>query len=164
MKRLCMLLVAVMCLGIAGVSSVVAAPKYVIYVIGDGMSPNHVMGAEMYLAELEGRFLARMRTFLKDELGVKALLSDMSAGMENEAYRPVRAALCDYVDEHWYWDHPSFPVKSWSYPSVAHNQNPVRARVTTAVSFMSASFWSLDAALVLLDAPKQASACRVVTP
>ncbi|MBQ6777494.1 MAG: alkaline phosphatase [Paludibacteraceae bacterium] len=55
MKRLCMLLVAVMCLGIAGVSSVVAAPKYVIYVIGDGMSPNHVMGAEMYLAELEGR-------------------------------------------------------------------------------------------------------------
>lgn len=90
-----------------------------------------------FLAELEGRFLGRMRTFLKDELGVKALLTDMSAGMENEAYRPVRAALCDYVDEHWYWDHPSFPVKSWSYPSVAHNQNPVRARGADAMELCS---------------------------
>ena len=96
------------------------------------------MAAAMpFLAELEGRFLARMRAFLKDELGVKALLADMSAGMENEAYRPVRAAFCDYVDEHWYWDHPSFPGKSWSYPSVAHNQNPVRARGASAMDLCS---------------------------
>ena len=97
------------------------------------------MAAAMpFLAELESRFLARMRAFLKDELGVKALLTDMSAGMENEAYRPVRAALCDYVDEHWYWDHPSFPSNSWSYPSVGHNQNPVRARGANAMELCSA--------------------------
>lgn len=91
-----------------------------------------------FIAGLEGRFLERMRAFLKDELGVKALLSDMSAGMENEAYRPVRAALCDYVDEHWYWDHPSFPSNSWACPSVGHGQNPVRARGVNAMELCSA--------------------------
>ena len=86
-----------------------------------------------FLAELEGRFARRMRAFLKDELGVKALLTDMSAGMEREEYRPVRAAVCDYVDEHWYWDHPSFPLNSWACPSVGHGQNPVRARGVNAM-------------------------------
>ena len=92
------------------------------------------MAAAMpFLAELEGRFARRMSAFLKDELGVKALLTDMSAGMEREEYRPVRAAVCDYVDEHWYWDHPSFPSNSWACPSVGHGQNPVRARGVNAM-------------------------------
>jgi len=96
------------------------------------------MAAAMpFLAELEGRFARKMRAFLKDELGVKALLTDMSAGMENEAYRPVRAAVCDYVDEHWYWDHPSFPSNSWACPSVSHGQNPVRARGVNAMDLCS---------------------------
>lgn len=93
------------------------------------------MAAAMpFLAELEALFLGRMRAFLQDELGVKALLTDMSAGMENEAYRPVREALCDYVDEHWYWDHPNFPSNRWVCPSVGHNQNPVRARGVNAMN------------------------------
>ena len=54
MKRVLILLVA--CLGLSMACSLSAqAPKYVIYMIGDGVSPNHVMGAEMYMAELEGR-------------------------------------------------------------------------------------------------------------
>ena len=136
-------------LGIGGLEKLNRHPEYVEawkeYAARTGFPYNEIpagkpwdktaeMAAAMpFLAELEGRFARRMRAFLKEELGVKALLSDMSAGMENEAYRPVRAAVCDYVDEHWYWDHPSFPSNSWACPSVGHGQNPVRARGVNAM-------------------------------
>lgn len=45
-------------LGIALLLSVVfcsAQPRYIFYLIGDGMGANEVLAAEMYLAELEGR-------------------------------------------------------------------------------------------------------------
>jgi hypothetical protein len=50
-----------------------------------------------FVASLEMRFAGRMRAFLKDELGVKALLTDMSSGMEREPFRAVRAALCLFL-------------------------------------------------------------------
>ena len=39
----------------AAISTTWAQPKYVFYFIGDGMGPNNVMAAQMYLAEMEGR-------------------------------------------------------------------------------------------------------------
>jgi len=81
-----------------------------------------------FVATLEDRFAARMRTFLKDELGVKALLSDMSAGFEREQFRDVRAKHHDYVDEHCYWDHPTWPGEAWSTPAKCMNTNPVMSR------------------------------------
>lgn len=77
-------------------------------------------------AELEMKFAARMSKFLREELGVKALLSDMSAGMEYEVYRPVReSSAYDYVDEHFYWNHPNWVKTPWRLPSVSENRNPV---------------------------------------
>ena len=81
-----------------------------------------------FVASLEMRFAQRMRAFLKDELGVKALLSDMSSGMEREPFRAVRAAHYDYVDEHFYWDHPSFPGVAWRTPVKCRNVNPIKSR------------------------------------
>lgn len=81
-----------------------------------------------FVVMLEARFAKRMRAFLKDELGVKALLTDMSAGMEREPFRAVRAAYYDYVDEHFYWDHPGWVNASWSLPSKSMNTNPVKSR------------------------------------
>ena len=69
-----------------------------------------------------------MRTFLKGELGVKALLSDMSAGFEREEFRAVREKFCDYVDEHCYWDHPTWPGDAWRMPVKSMNTNPVKER------------------------------------
>ena len=51
------------------------------------------------------------------ELSVKALLTGMSAGMEREPFRVVRAASYDYVDEHFYWDHPGGVNTAWRLPS-----------------------------------------------
>ena len=81
-----------------------------------------------FVAFLEMRFARRMRTFLKEELGVKALLTDMSAGMEREPFRAVRAAHYDYVDEHFYWDHPGWVNTAWRLPSKSLNTNPIKSR------------------------------------
>ena len=82
--------------------------------------------AARFVAELEMRFARRMTAFLRDELGVKALLTDMNAGMEREEFRPVRAECYDYVDEHYYYDHPSWPEKAWSLPAKSRCDNPVK--------------------------------------
>ena len=81
-----------------------------------------------FAATLESRFAARMRAFLKEELGVKALLSDMSAGFEREPFRAVREKFHDYVDEHCYWDHPTWPGDAWRTPVKIQNANPVKTR------------------------------------
>ncbi|MCR5752005.1 MAG: hypothetical protein K6G91_08580 [Kiritimatiellae bacterium] len=80
-----------------------------------------------FVAALEMRFARRMRAYLKDEIGVKALLSDMSSGMEREQFRAVRAANYDYVDEHYYWDHPGWANAAWRLPSKSRNTNPIKA-------------------------------------
>ena len=90
-----------------------------------------------FVASLESRFAARMRTFLRDELGVKALLSDMSAGFEREPFRAVRAKHLDYVDQHCYWDHPSFPGEAWQTPVKSMNTNPVKSRCADVLELCS---------------------------
>lgn len=88
-----------------------------------------------FLASLEMKFAARFAAFLREEVGLKALLSDMSAGMEREEFRPVRAsAAYDYVDEHFYWDHPSWPKKAWSLPARQTNGNPIRSKGTDVMA------------------------------
>lgn len=81
-----------------------------------------------FVASLEMRFAQRMRAFLKDELGVKALLTDMSSGMEREPFKAVRKAHYDYVDEHFYWDHPDWVNTAWRLPSRSLNTNPIKTR------------------------------------
>lgn len=90
-----------------------------------------------FVASLEARFAARMRAFLKDELGVKALLSDMSAGFEREPFRAVRAECLDYVDQHCYWDHPSFPGEAWQTPVKSLNTNPLKSREANVLELCS---------------------------
>lgn len=78
-------------------------------------------------AELEMKFSARVADFLRNEIGTKALLSDMSAGMEDEAFRVVRESdAYDYVDEHYYCDHPNFPETPWKLPARVLGENPLR--------------------------------------
>jgi len=50
-----------------------------------------------------------MDRFLKDELGVKPLVSGTQL-----SYSPVHVqAGLDYIDAHAYWKHPSFPNRPW---------------------------------------------------
>ena len=68
-----------------------------------------------FLIETEYNFTKNMVAYLKNELGLKALVIDTQANY-TAAYGMVREAeLCDYIDAHAYWEHPHFAEgHSWS--------------------------------------------------
>ena len=57
-------------------------------------------------------------------LGCKALLSNDSNTRNAEGMG--RASGFDYIDNHFYIDHPKFPKKGWSLPSTLPNKNPIK--------------------------------------
>lgn len=69
-----------------------------------------------FLATLHERAFVKMRHFLRNEIGTKALLTDLNGWSETPAFMAARTQL-DYVDNHFYWDHPQFLEKEWSLPS-----------------------------------------------
>ena len=85
-----------------------------------------------FLQEVETRFLDRTRAFVRS-LGCQALLTDMNdATYATAAFEKVRAESCDYVDVHFYVDHPQFLERDWALPSWCPNDNPFRGEVAGA--------------------------------
>lgn len=70
----------------------------------------------LFLASVHREAYARMARFLRDELGMSVPLTDMNAWTETYASQAVRGEF-DYVDTHYYWDHPRFLERDWSLPS-----------------------------------------------
>ncbi len=68
-----------------------------------------------FLWEVQDKAEAEQITFLR-KLGVKALLTDLNAWTEEAGTQACRSRF-DYVDDHFYWDHPHFLEKDWSLPS-----------------------------------------------
>lgn len=73
--------------------------------------------------DVETAFFRRATADLR-AFGAKALFSDLSAG----GGKPILEARknFDYVDSHFYIDHPIFPGKRFSQPSYIAGGNPVR--------------------------------------
>jgi len=67
-----------------------------------------------FLTETANKSNAKIFAFLKS-LGTKALLTG-SNFMSNQAATLLREHY-DYVDNHEYFNHPTFPVREWSLPS-----------------------------------------------
>ncbi len=98
----------------------------------------------VFLQEVEGRFAARVRAFLRDELGCRAPLSNMNNGTRR-AFQPVRHDAYDYVDTHFYVDHPVFLGKMWRMPQWFPNVNPLKSpdlggRACAALRFFDRPF------------------------
>ena len=99
----------------------------------------------VFLQDVEARFVARTRRFLAD-LGCHALITDMNnCGQMTAAFEKVRAEAFDYVDTHFYIDHPRFLEKDWSRPSWCPNENPFKgaamgAAVVSAVRILDRPF------------------------
>ncbi len=70
----------------------------------------------VFAAWLHNRTWDRMSAFLRDELHCKALLTYLNGWAELPQFMVDRMKF-DYVDNHFYWDHPSFLEKQWSLPS-----------------------------------------------
>ena len=72
---------------------------------------------------LERHMAERCSAFLR-QIGVKALLTNDNNGFRHGEGESA-TSLYDYVDNHFYIDHPQFLEKSWSLPSRCDNRNPV---------------------------------------
>lgn len=79
----------------------------------------------LFLADLGADFDKRFGAFLREELGCKALFTNMSCWFNPLVYQLNRTKY-DYIDDHFYVDHPEFIVNDWSLPSKCGNANPVR--------------------------------------
>ncbi|MEM3957374.1 MAG: carbohydrate binding domain-containing protein [Thermoproteota archaeon] len=62
-----------------------------------------------FLYSMEEEFFTRMRRFIKNELGVKALVIGTVVGCST----PNIMSMLDVIDTHAYWNHPSFPGTPW---------------------------------------------------
>lgn len=83
----------------------------------------------LFLAITERDMFARMRAFVKDELGCQALLSNANAWTNRVASAIARDGY-DYVDDHFYIDHPQFLEREWQLPSRCPNTNPLSEGAT----------------------------------
>ena len=86
----------------------------------------HTAVFTLFLKEMEDRFVTRLKAFLRDELGCRALVTDRSAWTNRAPDQVPRSELFDYVDDHFYVDHPHFLEKDWRLPSRCDNRNPLR--------------------------------------
>ncbi|MBI3922130.1 MAG: hypothetical protein HY318_11985, partial [Armatimonadetes bacterium] len=78
----------------------------------------------IFLAETDRRMCREMRRFLRDEVGTEALLTNMN-GWSNPIQNQASRQDYDYVDDHFYVDHPHFLEQPWRLPSRCENRSPV---------------------------------------
>jgi hypothetical protein len=93
-----------------------------------GQTPDVVL-FNTFLAEVQRRFFERTRTFLRDEMHCRALLSDCNGWTNPVQVQAVRSEF-DYVDDHFYVDHPEYLSHLRLPPSRSGNGNPVAGGAT----------------------------------
>jgi hypothetical protein len=83
----------------------------------------------LFLAHTEKTTVQRMTRFLRDELHCHALITNANA-WTNHAIDQEAREIYDYVDDHFYVDHPEFLEQSWRLPSRCGNLSPVASGAT----------------------------------
>jgi len=69
-----------------------------------------------FLWDIHAETEAKQVKFLREEVGVKALLTDLNGWTDEWGAQVCRTAF-DYVDNHMYWDHPNFIEAQWRLPA-----------------------------------------------
>jgi hypothetical protein len=77
-----------------------------------------------FLADTDREMVQRMKRFLREDLGCRALISNSSSWTRFTTDQGARM-IYDYVDDHFYVDHPKFLETSWRLPSRCPNSNPL---------------------------------------
>jgi hypothetical protein len=83
----------------------------------------------VFCAETERDMFRRMKRFLREEVGTRALLTNMNGWTNRLPYQAARTEY-DFVDDHFYVDHPQFIEKPWQLPSRCPNTSPVAGGAT----------------------------------
>ena len=77
--------------------------------------------------EREDSVQSELMQFLRKELGVKSLLSNLNFGVSPQT--ALSRAKLDIVDNHVYFDHPSYPEKMWSLPTAHQQKNALQQAI-----------------------------------
>ncbi len=76
-----------------------------------------------FLNEIQIKSIQEQIRFLRDELHLTALITDLNM-TSKFTLTEVRREL-EFVDNHQYWDHPSFPVQQWRMPFAFSNLSTI---------------------------------------
>ena len=71
---------------------------------------------DLFEAHVEASFFCKAMRFLRDDLGVKALLTSQNNGRRDPPLQAVRERYYDYVDGHHYNSHPMEPSDAANKP------------------------------------------------
>ena len=93
-------------------------------VAGDTPEGRRAAAVAMFLAERETMLFERLKAFVRDKCGCRAPVSNLSSWYNPVQYQLPRTHF-DFVDDHFYVDHPKFLEKQWSLPSSCPNKNPI---------------------------------------
>ncbi len=103
---------------------------------GSVATPNNVYGGNarardenIFLAEKEGEMVLKMKDFLHNEIRCAALITNSNA-WTNHATDQLKRESYDYVDDHFYVDHPQFLQGDWHLPSRCDNTSPIASGAT----------------------------------
>ena len=83
----------------------------------------HTAAFALFMGEMEARMVTRMKAFLRS-IGCNALLTNDNCGPHHAPLQRASAAY-DYIDDHFYVDHPQFLEQRWRLPSRCGNRNPI---------------------------------------
>ena len=68
------------------------------------------------LCRLEYDLMREMSAFIRDEVKSDVPLTTCNGGAMPFCLQPMRDAFCDYVDDHFYYDHPQWPARTKATP------------------------------------------------
>ena len=75
--------------------------------------------------DLHQKMYQEMTRFLREELHSKALFTDMN-NSGREIWAQCTRSTFDYVDDHFYVDHPRFLQTAWRLPSICENKSVIK--------------------------------------
>ncbi|MCK6487110.1 MAG: hypothetical protein L6R48_02005 [Planctomycetes bacterium] len=101
-----------------------------------GSGTRRARACQVFKADTERAMVERMRTLLRDELKCPALLTDLNYGSVSPSGQGVRATF-DYVDDHFYVDHPP----QLRLPVSGRYANPVRDGAPGGTASAGARIW-----------------------
>lgn len=88
-----------------------------------------------FLYELQDRALAEQIRFVKETLGVKAMVTSLN--YLNQIPLALLRRRFDLVDNHAYFDHPGFPEKPWSHPFSYRQYSAIRQMAVVPRNLMA---------------------------
>ena len=77
-----------------------------------------------FFAEQDREMVVKMKSFLKDECESRSLVTNSNAWTNFVCTQNGRGVY-DYVDDHFYIDHPEFLGQPWRLPSRCSNRSPI---------------------------------------